>query len=166
MCRSVVGCQCERRLILAPGASRVAGGRQEVSKLLVNLRGGRVVLLRRRGKVLFEKLPGQLQIPVRLREDTGCIDHRGVPRMVEADGHQHRGKGLVVLMMALVEVSQVDVGLGTALRIDGLLELCLGSRGIALLFGDHAQQAVRLAGRDCHDPSRKLLRFVESAADD
>jgi len=114
----------------------------------MHFEGGSGVGSRWGGEILPEKIAGEVRDPAGFGEDAGGIDEGGAAEDVSGDSGAYGGEGLVGLVVASVEGSEVDPGCGvpplpeTGLR--GLAELGFGGGLIAVRFGEEGEDAVAL----------------------
>src|ERR1700677_3180013 len=98
--------------------------------------GGSTVGFCRGGEILAEKIFGEFRGEMGGSEDAGGIDQGGVFAVVGVDAGLERGEDLVGLIVALVEVAEVDGGAGSFAGFDGGFELGFGGGEVFILFGD------------------------------
>ena len=116
----------------------VALMREEIAQLEVHLECRGLVGFGGGGKVGAEKSRDEFRGPVGVGENAGSVDEGWAFAVVGSDAGLESVDHLVGLVVAFVEVAEVDIGLGSFSSSDGVAELGLRDRIFFFLFGDES----------------------------
>ena len=101
----------------------VAVMREKIAELDMHFECRGIIGFAGGGEVSAEKILGEFRRVVCVREDAGRIDECRAFAAVGSDTGLESVDHLVGLMVALVEVAEVDVGVGSFSGSDGVAEL-------------------------------------------
>ena len=147
-------------------SGRVALLREEIAQLDVHLECRGIVGFAGRGKVGAEEILGEFGGPVGVGENAGSVDEGRAFAAVGSDARLQSVDHLVGLVVAFVEVAEVDVGLGSFSGSDGVTELGLRDGIFFFLLGDESKQTVSLGRKVRLHSGGQRLGLVESATDE
>jgi hypothetical protein len=136
--RCVVGCEGKGGGVFAMRCGGVALLREEIAQLDVYLECRGFVGFAGGGEIGAEKGRGEFRGPVSVGENAGSVDEGWAFAAVSSDAGLESVDHLVGLVVAFVEVSEVDVGLGSFSGSDGVAELGLRESIFFFLFGDES----------------------------
>jgi hypothetical protein len=140
--------------------------REEIAELEVHLECRGFVGFAGGGEVGAEKSRDEFRGPVGVGENAGSVDEGWSFAAVGSDAGLESVDHLVGLVVAFVEVAEIDVGLGSFSGSHGVAELGLRDRVFFFPLGDESKKTVRLGGKVRLHSGGQGLGLVEAAADE
>jgi hypothetical protein len=164
--RYIVGREREGSGIFAMRSGRVALMCEEIAELDVHLECRGVVGFGGGRKVGSEESLGEFRGAVGVGKNAGSVDEGWTFAVVGRDARLQGVDHLVGLVVAFVELAEVDVGLGSFSGGDGATEFGLRDSVFFFLFGDESEQTVSLGREVRLHSGGQGLGLVEAAADE
>jgi hypothetical protein len=112
--------------------------REEIAQLDVYLKCRGIISFGGGGEVGAKESLGEFRGPVGVRENAGSVDEGWAFAAIGSDARLESVDHLVGLVVAFVEVAEIDVRLGSFSGSDGVAELGFRDSVFFFLFGDES----------------------------